>query len=135
MGDKLGMGEEVLILVVVDDGLVPKLILLRKGENICLNPCCSGRWSSTRMVKYGLTAIIMVLILVVVDDGLVLLLYAYPVPCLMVSLNPCCSGRWSSTESCHRLAQVVMTVLILVVVDDGLVLNSRSGMRKMKRSS
>ena len=40
-------GSEVLILVVVDDGLVP---VVAKAEELGirgLNPCCSGRWSST----------------------------------------------------------------------------------------
>ena len=61
-----------------------------------LNPCCAGRCSSTtlRMIKYGLTAI--VLILVVLDDALV------PV---RVILN-----KWW------------IPVLILVVLDDALVL-------------
>ena len=37
----------VLILVVVDDGLVHTLDVEHAGEKGCLNPCCSGRWSST----------------------------------------------------------------------------------------
>ena len=44
-------GSEVLILVVVDDGLVP---VVAKAEELGirgLNPCCSGRWSSTRPYK------------------------------------------------------------------------------------
>ena len=39
--------EEVLILVVVDIGLVPRL---QKAIDLilkCLNPCCSGHWSRT----------------------------------------------------------------------------------------
>ena len=37
----------VLILVVVDDGLVPSGSSMRKDKVERLNPCCSGRWSST----------------------------------------------------------------------------------------
>ena len=37
----------VLILVVVDDGLVLIYLKLEEVPNSSLNPCCSGRWSST----------------------------------------------------------------------------------------
>ena len=37
----------VLILVVVDDGLVLPKRSADKETGECLNPCCSGRWSST----------------------------------------------------------------------------------------
>ena len=40
---------------------------------MCLNPCCSGRWSRTDM-----TGIMN--------------------PLNFVCLNPCCSGRWSRTD-------------------------------------
>ena len=62
----------------------------------CLNPCCSGQWSSTLKGKCIWFKVTLVLILVVVDNGLVLTSqqvtkYAWE------SLNPCCSGQWSST--------------------------------------
>ena len=38
---------EVLILVVVDDGLVPDDIAFMMMATDRLNPCCSGRWSRT----------------------------------------------------------------------------------------
>ena len=41
----------VLILVVVDDGLVPIDNLLVAFPDNRLNPCCSGRWSRTRPYK------------------------------------------------------------------------------------
>ena len=51
--DKMATRQEgvVLILVVVDNGLVPP-----KGEfdafvTPSLNPCCSGQWSRTRPYK------------------------------------------------------------------------------------
>ena len=87
----------VLILVVVDDGLV-----LQTDGDIAvsasrLNPCCSGRWSGTaNLMDIASYFNREVLILVVVDDGLV--------PTGVFSdetedrrLNPCCSGRWSGT--------------------------------------
>ena len=86
---------EVLILVVVDDGLV----------RVCVPPLVSFH---------------AVLILVVVDDGLVL-----PLSLLLIlfltRLNPCCSGRWSRTILANNLSSAKCRVLILVVVDDGLV--------------
>ena len=42
---------QVLILVVVDDGLVHLKIKSYENFSWCLNPCCSGRWSSTRPYK------------------------------------------------------------------------------------
>ena len=63
---------------------------------IGLNPCCSGRGSST-MVMAAVNASKTVLILVVVDEGLVL-------------------STWISLF-------LLLTVLILVVVDEGLVLD------------
>ena len=61
----------------------------------CLNPCCSGQWSSTHFYRL-LIKIYIVLILVVVDNGLVQVEY---------SKNA-----------------ITAVVLILVVVDNGLVL-------------
>ena len=111
----------VLILIVVDNGLVPsspmvqrqvqlqclnpycsgqwpRTVLLDKSRIDCLmslNPCCSGQWSRTmtlRMVKYGLK----VLILVVVDNGLVQVFDDNTIE-IVECLNPCCSGQWSRT--------------------------------------
>ena len=77
---------EVLILIVVDNGLVlivkVSVLLLIKG----LNPYCSGQWSRTG--KHTEKA---------QDEAL--------------SLNPYCSGQWSRTDwttssaiaSTHRL--------------------------------
>ena len=39
--------ETVLILVVVDNGLVPMIRILIGSMSLSLNPCCSGQWSST----------------------------------------------------------------------------------------
>ena len=41
----------VLILVVVDNGLVPSSAIASTHRQRCLNPCCSGQWSSTRHYK------------------------------------------------------------------------------------
>ena len=89
----------VLILIVLDDGLVlPFTLTLLLITLLCLNPCCSGRWSSTLVWDWMKEDLIHVLILVVVDDGLVL--------------------DYSTSDG-----SVVYKVLILVVVDDGLVLS------------
>ena len=61
---------EVLILVVVDNGLVQLLQVLNVIP-LCLNPCCSGQWSRTRLGEFGKQMVFEVLILVVVDNGLV----------------------------------------------------------------
>ena len=37
----------VLILIVVDNGLVLNAELKKLDLPACLNPCCSGQWSST----------------------------------------------------------------------------------------
>ena len=65
----------VLILVVVDNGLVR---VAAESESKCvkrLNPCCSGQWSRTQVIA--------------VYDSI-------HVSCL----NPCCSGQWSRTVRC-----------------------------------
>ena len=87
---------DVLILVVVEDGLVQAL------------PKTSTMWVST------------VLILVVVEDGLVLRLILFR-KLLLKGLNPCCSGRWSRTILSASIRTNAEKVLILVVVEDGLV--------------
>ena len=56
----------------MDNGLVHADYVLVIDELKCLNPCCSGQWSSTPELSQ------------VVDLG--------------NCLNPCCSGQWSSTH-------------------------------------
>ena len=68
---KSGNDGEVLILVVVDDGLVLKVQYTFGTIKKCLNPCCSGQWSRTAAAHVTNEAI--------------------------RSLNPCCSGQWSRT--------------------------------------
>ena len=41
----------VLILIVVDNGLVPSSFGFIISQLTGLNPCCSGQWSSTRPYK------------------------------------------------------------------------------------
>ncbi len=86
---------EVLILIVVDNGLIRCLMELSVQVVLCLNPCCSGRWSRTATPTVVKHDSYYVLILVVVEDGLV--------PDDIATFN-------SKGE-----------VLILVVVEDGLV--------------
>ena len=71
----MSLGDNVLILVVVEDGLV----LLKQDVN--------------EVIVEG------VLILVVVEDGLVLATFT-PKGEFDACLNPCCSGRWSRTSCC-----------------------------------
>ena len=60
----------VLILVVVDNGLVPTLDHHYPGAT-SLNPYCSGQWSSTIATYDSIHVSKFVLILAVVEDGLV----------------------------------------------------------------
>ena len=87
----------VLILVVVDNGLVPLLLI-------------------TFLLQ------LLVLILVVVDNGLVRI-NVVPSKEKTHGLNPCCSGQWSSTPWSSNPTPTPVEVLILVVVDNGLVLD------------
>ena len=80
----------------MDNGLVLDTAVFKLVNNLSLNPCCSGQWSSTQW-KTGCKAL--------------------PKTCL----NPCCSGQWSSTRLKERADGSLMVVLILVVVDNGLV--------------
>ena len=66
---------------------------------MCLNPYCSGQWSSTVDTREISQEAIRVLILVVVEDGLV--------------------------QQSHCKVPSNQAVLILVVVEDGLVLDYR----------
>ena len=72
------MRQEVLILVVVDDGLVLDFL------------------DRANAFAHG------VLILVVVDDGLVLFQARKSHLPMKWGLNPCCSGRWSRTYALHQ---------------------------------
>ena len=90
------MVTQVLILVVVDNGLVLVLVKLQKAIDL------------------------IVLILVVVDNGLVHIEIKV-LDKSKTSLNPCCSGQWSRTRRHHSERLDGRNVLILVVVDNGLV--------------
>ena len=89
-------------------------------EQLCLNPCCSGRWSHTWLRSFCSFYPTIVLILIVVDDGLVHF-----------------ANFKSNSQSSNVLILIVMEdglvqvvqhlfryssyVLILIVVDNGLV--------------
>ena len=62
-----------------------------------LNPCCSGRCSSTVLLQMTKVPMYLVLILVVVEDVLVQARFS-TFDFTISGLNPCCSGRCSSTE-------------------------------------
>ena len=59
----------VLILIVMEDSLVPSEENYLGAMSQCLNPCCSGRWSRTLSEQISLQYI-----------------------------NPYCSGQWSRTR-------------------------------------
>ena len=63
----------VLILIVVEDGLVPSQRSMQRVSLLRLNPYCSGRWPRTIVLIVILGWVILVLILIVVEDGLVLI--------------------------------------------------------------
>ena len=87
-------GYAVLILIVVEDGLVPSEENYLGAMSQCLNPCCSGRCSRTSLWQ------------VIMETS--------------TCLNPCCSGQWSRTQT-NAMFDGFVRVLILVVVDNGLV--------------
>ena len=104
---KVARGEDgelvwVLILVVVEDVLVPKKVYRQRHAEAKA-----------------------VLILVVVEDVLVLFsLLSHNF--LTLSLNPCCGGRCSSTPQPNVAQPAPQQVLILVVVEDVLVPTDKS---------
>ena len=121
-------GEEfpfnVLILVLVEDGLgefknAPCLRCV-----FGLNPCFSGGWSRRRGFNPRSLLTLLVLILVLVEDGLGEWLNISVNP-VMNCLNPCFSGGWSRRSM--KVSRVRSTiVLILVLVEDGLGENVKS---------
>ena len=64
-------GRVVLILVVMEDGLVPLHNTSKVSTQQSLNPCCDGRWSRTCCLVLQSHLLESVLILVVMEDGLV----------------------------------------------------------------
>ena len=61
----------VIILVPMEDGLVPNEFLKDLWHPASLNLCCSGQWSRTHQVRDKAYPVERVLILIVVDNGLV----------------------------------------------------------------
>ena len=86
----------VLILVVMEDGLVLRELLLWISAILVLILVVmeDGLVLAIRQVALGAAA---VLILVVMEDGLVQF-YVEPFKILEYGLNPCCNGRWSRTR-------------------------------------
>ena len=67
----IGTIKQGLSLVVADNGLVPRSLVLANDKGVSLKPCCSGRWSRTFAQLSQCLSLRLVLILVVVEDGLV----------------------------------------------------------------
>ena len=57
----------------MEDGLVQPEKLKDAVKEVCLNPCCNGRWSRTCKIMKAINV-------------------------ELRSLNPCCNGRWSRTR-------------------------------------
>ena len=68
----IGIIKQGLSLVVADNGLVPRSLVLATAKGVSLTPCYSGRWSRT--VSY------------------------FVLKTLLARLNPYCSGSWSRTH-------------------------------------
>ena len=76
----------------MEDGFGEKF-KLNDGSNICLNPCCNGRWFRSSYLAIKRKEAEIVLILVVMEDGFgeeKRMQNLEPI----ISLNPCCNGRW-----------------------------------------
>ena len=72
-------GRQVLILVLMEEGLRPLFIKVREVVSItCLNPCFNGIWSLTPFLLN-------------------------PISQTQFCLNPCFNGRWSLTLIFHNL--------------------------------
>ena len=93
-----GWSTSVLILIVMEDGLVPSEENYLGVMSQCLNPYCSGLWSRTSLWQ------------VIME--------------ISTCLNPCCNGRWSRTRLMVLASILAGHVLILIVMEDGLVLLS-----------
>ena len=93
-----GWSTSVLILIVMEDGLVPSEENYLGAMSQCLNPYCSGLWSRTSLWQ------------VIME--------------ISTCLNPCCNGRWSRTRLMVLASILAGHVLILIVMEDGLVLLS-----------
>ena len=90
---------------------------------MCLNPYCSGQWSSTVDTREISQEAIRVLILVVVEDGLV---PAYQHPYWMFqNVLILVVVEDGLVQQSHCKVPSNQAVLILVVVEDGLVLDYR----------
>ena len=88
---------EVLILVVVDNGLVPTManVTINGLDGVLILVVVdNGLVLSARQIADATERT--VLILVVVDNGLVLDTAVFKLV-NNLSLNPCCSGQWSRT--------------------------------------
>ncbi len=86
---------DVLILVLVEDGLRDPGSWHREAVFCSLNPCFSGRWSASIRENRG---------------------FLFIPSCL----NPCFSGRWSASTCTKKCWRCLSNVLILVLVEDGL---------------
>ena len=85
---------DVLILVLVEDGFGDPSHPCTVYSWNCLNPCFSGRWFRRDQASGTADQAAKVLILVLVEDGFGVLLFFTSTKIWTGCLNPCFSGRW-----------------------------------------
>ena len=112
--------EEVLILVLVEDGLRDLIDPKSFRVYLRLNPCSCGGWSQREAGDSVKVSSIEVLILVLVEDGLRDWGFLDK-DAEYWGLNPCSCGGWSQSLKKVKSIEVRYSeVLILVLVEDGL---------------
>ncbi len=100
--DVLTIFVEVLILVLMEDGLRAQPLLKRLLPVVCLNPCFNGRWSASQNGGGAVLLVRTVLILVLMEDGLRVDQHFGLQVSERGGLNPCFNGRWSA-RLCYRV--------------------------------
>ena len=75
----INLGTEVLILVLMEDGL-GRYVTMLVGTIRRLNPCFNGRWSRTQQITIFLIH--------------------------LICLNPCFNGRWSRTYQVFKMQRI-----------------------------
>ena len=108
----------VLILVLMEDTLRGKGVVVSRKNIYGLNPCFNGRYSqstdnmSTSMVLRSLNPCF---------NGRYSQSNSYPMDKrIVVSLNPCFNGRYSQSHHARDLLETNSLVLILVLMEDTL---------------
>ena len=88
--------QNVLILVLMEDGLRGIVTSTVTRNLTSLNPCFNGRWSASNLLIIDKESGSIVLILVLMEDGLRAGKLLGLIHDIGKSLNPCFNGRWSA---------------------------------------